>query len=546
MSDVQATLRPAAPPESAWAPLRLPGFRAVWSALLGSQLVNWMHSVGAVAAVASVSGSATLIALVQTAVSLPAVLLALLAGAAADIVDRRRLVLFSQLGMVAATAVLAGLVFADAVSAPVVLALTFVLGSGMATTILSYQAMTQDFVGRDLLAPAVALNGVAINLARAIGPALAGLLLAAMSVGALFVIEAGVLVCIMAIVFRLAAAGEQPAHRERLVGAMRAGARFVRHSRQVRAVLVRAVLFSLFASALWALLPVVALGPLDVGSRGFGLLLGCVGAGAITGAVLLPPLRRRVSLDVLVALGTVQLGAGLLVLAYVREPLVVAVLLLPTGAAWLAVLSSLNTYAQRVAPAWVRGRTLAGFQLSFQGGLALGSVGWGLLAGGPGVSAALVAAAAGVVAGGLLGLRGWPLVADDVDLSPATAWSEPAMPVEPGPAHGPVLVTLEYRVEQARAREFTETMHELERIRRRDGAYDWSLYADLEDPGRYVEAFLVNSWEEHMRQHGRATVGDLEVHERVRAVHSGAAPPVVHHLLDAEAALDMRERGDAR
>jgi MFS family permease len=469
---------------------------------------------------------------VQTAISLPAVLLALLVGAAADILDRRRLVLATQVGMVAATATLTVLALAGAISAPAVLALTFVLGAGMATTILAYQAMTPDAAGRALLAPAVALNGVAINIARAVGPALAGLLVAALSAGALFAIETALLLAIMLLVFRLALPGERPAgRRERLVGAMRTGARFVRHSQPVRVVLVRAALFSLCGSALWALLPVVALGPLDVGSRGFGLLLGCVGAGAITAAVLLPPVRRRVSLDSLVAIGTVQLALGLLVLAYVREPLVVAPLLLPTGAAWLTVMSSLNTYAQRVAPAWVRGRTLASFQLFFQGGLALGSFGWGLLAGAGDVRTALVIAAAGLAAGAVLGSLRWRLWAHDADLSPAPAWSEPALPIEPDPTDGPVLVTVEYRIEEQNAARFSELMGELERVRRRDGAYDWRLYSDLGAPGWYLEAFMLDSWEEHMRQHGRMTVGDLDVRAAVRALHVGEEEPAVRHLL---------------
>ena len=531
------------PAGSAWAPLRRPGFRSVWAALLGSQLVNWMHNVGAVTVVAALSGSVTLIALVQTATSLPAVLFALPSGAAADIFDRRRLVLAAQTGMVAATATLAGLTLAGAISPAVVLALTFALGSGMATTILAYQAMTPDVAGRELLAPAVALNGVAINLARAAGPALAGVLVAAHGAGVLFAIETAALLVIMLVVFRLRVpVARTVANGERLLGAMRAGGRFVRFSPPVRSVLARAGSFSVCASALWALLPVVALGPLGLGSRGFGLLLACLGAGALSGAILLPRLRRRVALDGLVALGTGQLVLGLLVLAYVREPLVVAAALVPTGAAWLGVLSSLNTSAQRVAPAWVRARALASFQLVFQGGLALGSLAWGITAGAAGPRVALVGAAAGLAAGVAVGRR-WPLPREDpADLSPASAWSEPAFPLEPAPSDGPVLVTLEYRIDRELAPEFVTTMDDLGRVRRAGGAYAWSLYEDLEEPGRFVETFMVDSWHEHLRQRERTTVRDQEIERRARSMHHGDGPPAVSHLLAAPAALRARAR----
>jgi MFS family permease len=528
--------------ESALAPLRRGGFRAVWSALAGSQLVIWMNTVGAVTVIASVSGSDTLIALVQTANSLPAVLLALLTGTVADIVDRRRFALAAQLLMLAAVAALAALTLTDTVSAATVLGLTFALGAGMATTFVIYQAFTPDFVPRAELPAAVALNGVAINLARAVGPALAGLLIAILSAGALFVVEAAVMVLVIALVFLLRSPRRELASRERLAPAMRAGLRFVRFSWPVRAVLVRGGLFSVFASALWALLPVVALERLDLGSKGFGLLMGCVGAGAITGASLLPRLRRRLSLDKLLVGATLGVAAGLLALAYVPSAALLAPAVFLTGACWLTVLSSLNTSAQRVAPGWVRARTLATFQLVMQGGLAVGSLALGLLTGAAGVRAALLVAAGGLLAG-VLGVRRWPLGHSEVaDLSPAGTWSDPAAQLEPVPSDGPVLVTVEYRIDSSDADEFVAAMQELGRVRRRDGAYRWSLYEDLDDPGCYLETFLVDSWEEHLRQHARLTVADLDVERRAKSMHRGADPPVVRHLLWAPAALRAERR----
>jgi MFS family permease len=531
-----------APPadESALAPLRRRGFRAAWTALAGSQLVIWMNTVGAVTVIAALSDSPTLIALVQTANSVPAVLLALVMGSVADIVDRRRFAVASQGWMLVSVSALAALTLGDVITPGLALALTFALGAGMATTFVIYQALTQDFVPRAELPAAVALNGVAINLARAIGPALAGVIIAALSAGALFAVEAGLLVGIVGLVLvRVRPPGPARASGERFAPAVRAGVRFVRFSPPVRTVLLRGAAFSVSASALWALLPVAALGRLGLSESSFGLLMGCVGAGAIVGATTLPRLRRRLAFDRMIALASLGLAGGLVALAYLPWAELVAVTLLFTGACWLMVLSSLNTSAQRVAPGWVRARTLAVFQLVMQGGLALGSLTWGLLTGAADVETALTIAAGGLVLGVVLARR-WPLAGTEgSDLTPAGAWSDPNVQIEPQPDDGPVLVTVEYDVGPADAERFVAAMQELARIRRRDGAFRWELYEDLERPGCYVETFVVDSWSEHLRQHGRLTVADLEVTKLTRSFHRGDEPPKVRHMLWAQA---RRER----
>jgi MFS family permease len=525
--------------ESALAPLRRPGFRAAWSALAGSQIVIWMNTVGAVTVIAARSDSPTLIALVQTANSVPAVLLALVTGSVADIVDRRRFAIASQAWMLLSVTALAVLTLSDVVTHGLALALTFALGAGMATTFVIYQALTQDFVPRDELPAAVALNGVAINLARAVGPAAAGLIIAAFSAGALFAVEAGVLVAIVGLVLlRVRPPGPARASGERFAPAVRAGVRFVRFSPPVRTVLLRGAAFSVSASALWALLPVVALGRLGLSESSFGLLMGCVGTGAILGATMLPRVRRRFPFDRMIALASLGLALGLIALAYVPWAELVAVTLLFTGACWLMVLSSLNTSAQRVAPGWVRARTLAVFQLVMQGGLAIGSLTWGLVTGFADVETALTIAAAGLIAGVALARR-WPLAgSESSDLSPADAWSDPNVDIEPRPEDGPVLITVEYEVELEQAESFVVAMQELRRIRRRDGAYRWGLYAELERPGAYLETFLVDSWSEHLRQHERLTVADLEVTRLTKSFHRGERPPEVRHMLWAPATLE--------
>jgi MFS family permease len=528
--------------ESALAPLRRSGFRAAWTALAGSQLVIWMNTVGAVTVIAALSDSPTLIALVQTANSVPAVLLALVMGSMADIVDRRHFAIASQTWMLASVATLAALTLADLVTPGLALGLTFALGAGMATTFVIYQALTQDFVPREELLAAVALNGVAINLARAIGPALAGVIVAAFSAGALFAVEAGLLVAIVGLVtLRVRPPGPARASGERLAPAVRAGVRFVRFSPPVRRVLLRGVVFSVSASALWALLPVAALDRLDLSDSSFGLLMGCVGAGAILGATTLQRLRRRLPFDRMVALASLGLAGGLIALAYIPWAELVALTLLLTGACWLMVLSSLNTSAQRVAPGWVRARTLAAFQLVMQGGLALGSLTWGLVTAATNVETALTIAAAGLVVGVTLARR-WPLAASErADLTPAGAWSDPSVDVEPRPDDGPVLITLEYEIDPADAERFVGAMDELGRIRRRDGAFRWNLYADLERVGVYLETFVADSWSEHLRQHDRLTVADLEVTKLTRSFHRGERPPEVRHLLWARAPLERND-----
>jgi MFS family permease len=543
LTDTALSTGPAAPAaDSALAPLRRPGFRAAWTALAGSQLVIWMNTVGAVTVIAALSDSPTLIALVQTANSVPAVLLALVMGSMADIVDRRRFAIASQGWMLVSVAALAGLTLADLITPGLALALTFALGAGMATTFVIYQALTQDFVPREELSAAVALNGVAINLARAIGPALAGVIVAALSAGALFAVEAGLLVAIVGLVtLRVRPPGPARASGERLAPAVRAGVRFVRFSPPVRTVLLRGAVFSLCASALWALLPVAALGRLGLSESSFGLLMGCVGAGAILGATMLPRLRRRLAFDRMVALASLGLAGGLIALAYIPWAELVAVTLLLTGACWLMVLSSLNTSAQQVAPGWVRARTLAAFQLVLQGGLALGSLMWGILTGAASVETALTIAAAGLVAGVAVARR-WPLAASEsTDVTPAGAWSDPNVGIEPRPDDGPVLITVEYEIDPADAERFVRAMETLSGIRRRDGAFRWDLYADLERPGVYLETFVVDSWSEHLRQHDRLTVADLEVTKLTRSFHRRERPPEVRHLLWAPATLERHE-----
>ena len=400
---------PAATKTAAWAPLRHPAFRVAWLTFLGVQLVNWSETVGAVEVIASQSESVALLALVQTAAMLPGLVLALPAGVAADVIDRRRLLVAIVVGMAAAMALLALLVDVGAATPAVVLLLTLAIGAGVALSFPAFTALIPDLVPRRDLAAGVTLVGISINLARALGPAIAGLALAVVGASTLF---AGLAVALTAMAVLLLTsprpATPPPARGVAFGQAMREGLGFARMARPFRNVITRAGAFVLPGSALWAVLPAVAVQRLGLDAAAFGGILAALGVGAVAGAQLLPWLRARMSLDLLLRCGTVYGAINLVLLAVLTStPLIVASLVV-AGAAWIAVLSSLNTSAQLAAPAWVRGRALSINQLVLSGGMAAGSAVWGLVAETAGLRAALIAAAA-VLTASLLGAARWPI-----------------------------------------------------------------------------------------------------------------------------------------
>ena len=519
--------------ESAWSPLRYAAFRSLWIATVASNVGTWMHDTAASWLMTSLSRSTILVALMQTATSLPMLFLALPAGALADVVDRRRLLLVTQAWMLAAAALLGALTLGGAMSPWLLLGLTFFLGLGTALNTPAWQATTPDLVPRRELAAAVSLGGVATNIARAIGPALGGLLVAAVGSGGVFLLNAASFVAVLAVIARW----ESPERTsvlpaERVWGAIRAGGRYVRHSPEVRAVAARTLVFIVFASALWALLPVLARHEMNLSATGYGTLLGSLGVGAIAGVAMLPPVRAAVPTDRLVALGSLLYAASVAGLAFASILPLAWVALFATGLAWITVMPAFNVATQRAAPDWVRARMLAVYVLVFQGGMALGSAAWGTVASHVGVRDALLLSAGGMALSVLAGLR-WRLAdAESVDVSPSGHWRDPVVSGDPAPDEGPVLITVEYLVDEAEAEAFAAAMAGMERVRRRDGAINWGLYRDAAKPGRFVEAFVAESWGEHLRQHARATVADREVQGRVRSFHRGAAPPAVDHLIN--------------
>lgn len=519
---------------SAWAPLRRPLFRALWIATLTSNIGTWMQNVAAAWLMTSLSPSPIMIALVQTATSLPIFLLALPAGALADIVDRRKLLLATQGWMLIMAALLGLLTLGGRITPSLLLLFTALLGLGAAMNAPAWQAIFPELVPREELPAAVSLNSVGFNIARAIGPALGGLVVAATGPGIVFLLNAATFLGVVVVLYRWP---RPPRTRtlptEPILEAIWTGLRYVRYAPALQWVLVRIVLFILGASALWSLLPLIALHRLGLGSLGYGLLLGTLGMGAVLGALLLPEIRRRLPSDRILIAATLIFAAVTILFTLSHSFYFLMAVMLFGGFAWMAEISTLNVLAQTLSPSWVLARSLAVFLLAFQGAMMLGSLFWGSVAEQAGIPSALRLAALGLLLGSsLLARRPLPS-GEQVDLTPSMHWAEPVLIGKARPEQGPVLVVVEYRIDPQRAGEFRSAMQELAPIRRRDGAMRWGLFRDTTDPARYIETFLVASWAEHLRQHARVTVADREVEERIRALHVGPLPPVVSHFINA-------------
>jgi MFS family permease/quinol monooxygenase YgiN len=522
----------AASPSSAWSPLRHALFRNVWLATVVSNVGTWMQDVGAGWLMTSLAPAPMMVALVQTATTLPVMLLVLPAGAIADIVDRRRYLIIVQCWMLVVSATLGVLTFAQITNAWTLLAFTFALGIGLALMMPAWSSIVPELIPRNELQAAIALNSVGVNVSRAIGPALAGLIVAAMGSWLVFLLNAVSYIGVIGVLVtwrREPSKSSLPA--ERFVSAMRAGMRFVWHAPALQTVLIRGCAFFVFASATWSLFPLIVRRELERGPEVYGALLACIGIGAVSGALFLPRLRSLWSRDHLVAGATLLYACAALMLAYVHDVYVLAIAMLATGAGWITVLSSLQVSAQTALPAWVRARGLAAYMIVFMGGMAAGSLLWGHIATLAGIPAALTAAAVGAVLGVVATWKYRVGAQEAVDLAPSMHWPAPLVAEEPDRERGPVMVTIEYKIDPTRSAEFVELMQEMRGIRQRDGAFFWELFKDAADPARFFECFMDESWLEHLRQHERVSVADREVQARVQAFHLGDEPPRISHLL---------------
>lgn len=521
----------AAKAASSWDALRYGVFRNLWIATLLSNIGSWMSSAASGWLMTSLDPSPLIVSLVQVASSLPLFLFALPAGALADMIDKRRFILTLEILTTVFSALFALLVALHAVSPRILLLFTFLVGVLAALETPAWQAIVPLLVPRQALSSAVATNSLGINISRVVGPALTGAIILAFGIAAPFWLDAFSNLGVIGVIlwWRPPRQATRTLPPEQLAAGIRAGLRYAHNNRQLRATLLRSVGFFLFASAYWALLPLVARGQLHGGPALYGVLLGAIGAGAVGGAVLLPRARKMSGPDGVVIQGEVGTAAALILFGLAQHAWVAVLACLLAGASWIAVLASLNVSAQVALPEWVRGRGLAAYMMVFFGTMSAGSALWGFIAERLGLPPTHYLAGAGALLAMLL-TRHWKLHSGpEADLTPSMHWPQPVLAAGLQHEAGPVLVTVEYRVTQETRTALLTSLALVGRERRRDGAYSWHVFQDAAHPERILETFLVDSWLEHLRQHQRVTQADRLVEQQLRQLLQ-EEPRVTHYI----------------
>ncbi|RYU81024.1 MFS transporter [Hymenobacter persicinus] len=527
-----ATTLPEAKP-TLWTPFAFTVFRAIWIAGLVSNIGTWMQNVAGVWLVTTLTSSALLVALMQTATSLPAFLLSLPAGVMADLIDRRRLLLFTQAFMAVVATLLGALALTGQISALGVLGFTFLLGMGAALNAPIWQTVVTELVPRPVLPFAITLNGISNNIARAIGPAIGGVIIAYYSPGFVFLLNGLSFLGTWAVVYswKRTAVAEDAGPVENFIGALRAGMRYVQYSPTLYGVLVRTFAFSFGASAMWALVSVVVARRLGLSSGHYGTMLSWLGAGAVGGAVLMGRAGSRLNFNQRVLLGSLAFVGTNAALALFTSIYWLYPVMFFSGVCWLMVMTSFSTTVQLNVPKWVQARVTSIYMLVFQAGLSVGSLVWGELADRATVSIALLGAAGWMLLSSLLALPFPMRSGENLNLDPAGHWPDPEVQGTVDPDDGPVVVMVEYEVAPANWPAFRQAAGQLTRLRLRDGALRAGVFADLAHPERITEFFYVATWGEHQRQHHRFTKEDQAVEAQVQQFHTGSAPPRVTHFL---------------
>jgi MFS family permease len=508
---------------------RHPIFTVIWAATVVSNLGSWISAAASGWLMTSLNPDPFVISLVQVATNLPLFLLALPAGAMTDIFDRRKFLICSELAVMGCCTILAIFVTSHLITPLSLLVMTALVSAAAAIGAPPWQAVVTELVPRSDLSSAVSLNSLGINISRAVGPALGGLLVGLFGFGPPFWIDAfsnaGV---IGALVWWRATPKRKTVAPETLGSAMMLGLRHARYNSHLGATLMRTTAFFFFASSYWALLPVVARMQVEASPTLYGTLLGAIGAGAIVGAVTLPRVKAHWGANRLVAWCTAGTALAVALFAISRDPRVSVAVALLAGFCWIGAVSSLNLSAQVALPEWVRGRGLAVYVTVMFGALSAGGLLWGKVAALLGVQSALIAAAAGGVLAIPLTWK-WKLqTGETVDFTPSLHWPPPITLHEVAGDRGPVLVTIEYQVDAENRARFLEALFSVSRERRRDGAYSWRLFEDPAVDGRFVEAFLTESWREHLRHHSRITRTDRLQEEALRWCVKGDAPVITH------------------
>jgi MFS family permease len=522
----QDTIQPTQADLSALGPLKLPVFRMLWATWLTANICMWMSDVAAAWLMTSMTTTPLWVALVQTAATLPVFLLGLPSGALADILDRRRYFIMTQFWIASVAVLLCVAVIADVLNPPLLLALTFANGIGLAMRWPVFAAIVPELVPRPQLPAALALNGVAMNASRIVGPLVAGALIASAGTQYVFVLNAVLSVISGFVIMRWRRVHTpSPLGRERLASAMRVGLQYVAQSSRLRMVLLQIALFFFHSTALLALLPLIARNLTGGGAGTFTLLLAAMGAGAIAAALYLPRLRQLMPRDTLVLRATMLQSASTAVMALAPNAWVAVPAMVVNGMAWIACANSLSVSAQLALPDWVRARGMSMYQMAIMGASALGAALWGQVATSASVTAALVAAS---ISGTMCMLLAQRFVLDlslEEDLTPSREFKAPVADEPPGDGH--VVVTIAYVIDPLRSDDFRALMKESRRSRLRQGALGWELLRDMGKPGHYIEQIIDDTWTEHLRRFDRVTASDVTLRERKLAFHIGAEPPVI-------------------
>ncbi len=517
-------------------PLKHPTYRSIWSASIASNLGGLIQGVGAAWMMASISQSENMVALVQASTTLPLMLFSLLSGAIADNYDRRRVMLTAQVFMFCVSAMLALFAYFGLITPWLLLLFTFLLGSGTALNNPSWQASVGDLVPREDLAGAVSLNSVGFNITRSVGPAIGGMIVAAAGAAAAFAANT---VSYFTLIFALSRwqpdLPQQTLPREALGQAIGAGLRYVAMSPNIGKVLFRGFVFGLTASAVLALLPVVARDLVGGGALTYGVMLGAFGAGAIAGALANSRLREALSSEDIVRCAFAGFALSATIIGISPYAIVTSLALLVAGACWVLALSLFNTVVQLSTPRWVVGRALSLYQTATFGGMAGGSWLWGALAESQGVTNAFFASALLMIVGVAIGL--WmPMPAfASLDLDPLNRFNEPPLKLDIRPRSGPIVVNIDYEIADEDLQEFLAVMVERRRIRIRDGARNWALMRDLENPDIWTETYHTPTWVEYVRHNQRRTKADAEATDRLLALHRGKEKPRVHRMIERQA-----------
>jgi predicted MFS family arabinose efflux permease len=522
---------------SGWSPLRYGGFRRWWFANLTSNVGSWMQTVGAQWVMTTLTPSAFLVGAIQ-ATNLPVLLLAVPGGVLGDLLDRKKLIIAGQSVMLASAAALGALDVAGLVTPAVLLILLSGVGVGQGLTGPIAQTLQPELVPESERPGAIALGSVNQNLARAIGPAIGGLLLAATSAALLFFVNAASFLAVIGVVATVSVPVRVlTLPREHVRSATVAGGRFVRNSPALLAIMIRAAAFGFFASGVWALLPLVARHTLGLGSGGYGLLLGAVGIGALLGATFSPAIRRALSPRALMVACAAAIAVCSLVLAVSHVALVDGALLVLSGTGWILALGLLNASFQSTLPSWVKARGMAFYTVAFQGATGIGALSLGAIAQATSLNDALIVLAAGLAVGAAATFGLSLPRPGEIDVTLASAIP---LPVVPEGTVGRVLVIVTYDVAPDSESEFLARSDRLRHYRQRTGGMHWQLFIDQATPHRYLETFLVGSWEEHQRQHLRATQHDEALLAELDTLLAPGTHRVAHHYLAAQTEQDAR------